>query len=290
MKTIFDAVNELHGEVLYSDVRHIVTRPSTGQIILRSRSDLDVLNTPTWSHLCSIEEFNALVEEMKLGLDVNEITERMFHCYMYGAKELLKPVNTLTIGGNYEFSDDNANWEGGELVCISHSVPLAYQSKSGNKREWYSSIREVKQASSTCTQKMTDSGALPSVGFKLKYQHEFIEGSDFQYLSNENQGGWEDGDSLEVISLRVDSNGCNVAIVLNTEEDVLTCASVTADFFKEITPPVPLIDGKAYQFECDGFSDLNGIYSELDHSFYNHLGDSEVAECTNIQPLTLKGE
>lgn len=74
---------------------------------------------------------------------------------------------------------------------------------------------------------------MPNVGFKLKYQHEFIEDSDFQYLSDEKYG-WEDGDNLEIITKRVDVDGDLVAIVLNTQEDVLSTAILRVEFFKPI--------------------------------------------------------
>tara|TARA_R110001583_G_scaffold109400_1_gene258098 strand:- start:8541 stop:9716 length:1176 start_codon:yes stop_codon:yes gene_type:complete len=79
-------------------------------------------------------------------------------------------VNTLTVGGNYEFSDDKENWEGGELVKISCSVPLTYQSKSGNKHEWYTFIRPIKQKENIYTQEMADNGELPSVGMEFMHQ------------------------------------------------------------------------------------------------------------------------
>lgn len=74
---------------------------------------------------------------------------------------------------------------------------------------------------------------MPNVGFKLKYQHEFIDDSPFKYLSDEFYG-WENGDNLEIITKRVDSDGYVVAIVLNTQQDVLSTAALQVEFFKPI--------------------------------------------------------
>ena len=141
---------------------------------------------------------------------------------------------------------------------------------------------------STLTQTM------PSIGFKLKYQHEFVEDGEYQYLSNESGAGWEDGDNLEVISLRVNSHGEDVAIVLNTPEDVLTCAALTVGFFKPLTPPIELIDGNAYQFDYHSGKGVHGIYHKPDEDgfaifrFADGAINKEVV--TNIKPLTVEGE
>ena len=58
--------------------------------------------------------------------------------------------------------------------------------------------------------------------------------------------------------------------------------------FKPLTPPITLIDGKAYQFDVNGHKGVNGIYRKYNNSFYNYLGDSEALDCINIQPLTVE--
>lgn len=70
---------------------------------------------------------------------------------------------TLSTGSNYEFSDDNINWEVGTLEAISIKTPLTYQSKDGNKYEWYAFIRQI-EPQPVFTQAMADNGELPQVG------------------------------------------------------------------------------------------------------------------------------
>ncbi len=75
---------------------------------------------------------------------------------------------TVSVGEKYEFSDDNTNWEIGTLEAISLRVPLTYQSKNGNRYEWYSFVREV-EAHPVFTQAMADNGELPQVGMELSF-------------------------------------------------------------------------------------------------------------------------
>lgn len=69
-----------------------------------------------------------------------------------------------------------------------------------------------------------DGVGLPPVGFKFKFTHEFEEG--FEYLTGGGDYGWENGDNLEVVYHTVNEEG-DVAIILNTQEDVLTCVPIT---------------------------------------------------------------
>lgn len=52
--------------------------------------------------------------------------------------------------------------------------------------------------------------------------------------------------------------------------------------------PINLIDGECYQFNHGSFKDLKGAY--YDGSITNHIGVYDADDCTNIRPLTLKGE
>ncbi|QDP67552.1 MAG: hypothetical protein Unbinned5350contig1004_59 [Prokaryotic dsDNA virus sp.] len=77
---------------------------------------------------------------------------------------------TLSIGDNYEFSDNNIDWEIGKLLAISSDVPLTYFSKYNNHYEWYAFIRQPKEvdneAQPVFTQAMADAGELPQVGME----------------------------------------------------------------------------------------------------------------------------
>lgn len=87
---------------------------------------------------------------------------------------------------------------------------------------------------------LCDSINVVVVGFKFKFTHD-IDG-DFSYLHHESYG-WEDGDNLEVIYKTVNSYGCEVVIVLNTQPDVLTTAAITnMEFFDFRTPKQKSVD------------------------------------------------
>ena len=90
-------------------------------------------------------------------------------------KELEVMDIVLLMGNRYEFSDDKNDWEEGELYDYSDEPVQTkqYQSKSGDKTEWYLYIREIKpQPALTYTQAMADDGELPSVG--MEYEHGIV--------------------------------------------------------------------------------------------------------------------
>jgi hypothetical protein len=60
--------------------------------------------------------------------------------------------------------------------------------------------------------------------------------------------------------------------------------------FKPLTPPIELIDGKAYQFESRG-NVFHGIYEKKYTSFNVMAGQlfNDIS-CTNIKPLTVEGK
>lgn len=143
-KTIFDAVNEFKGE--WSNVDHnqikseyIFIHSGEGSTWKKGELIGDVINhSPTvFDKLCTKEEFNALVEEMKLGLDINAITNDMLNSYTYSAKELLKPVERC-------FGID--------------SDKLAEVFKKAEALD--------KKVSNAYTQEMADNGVFPSVGME----------------------------------------------------------------------------------------------------------------------------
>lgn len=92
LKSTWDAVNELRGDLnntpkFNGDERylfHFVNQDRIGSSYNKHGLD-GVIN-----HICTIEEFNALVEEMTLGLDVNPVNHGHYLNYVYADKTPLK--------------------------------------------------------------------------------------------------------------------------------------------------------------------------------------------------------
>lgn len=118
------------------------------------------------------------------------------------------------------------------------------------------------------TQEMCDNGELPSVGMECLYldtSKEYIK-CKVVYLSE-----WS-------IVLEQTEKGYAQGVEVAKAVDDVT--------IKPLTPPVELIDGKAYQFEHNGIV-WNGIYIKRENSMWYSLRTAKVAFCTNIQPLTV---
>ena len=102
MKTIWNAVNELKGNL--EDCEHYaVSSDAICSYIYvgtdentRNKGALqvtdEVINNGRWALVSSFVEFNALVTEMSLGLDVNPINEGYYHKYLAADKEELEPI------------------------------------------------------------------------------------------------------------------------------------------------------------------------------------------------------
>lgn len=118
------------------------------------------------------------------------------------------------------------------------------------------------------TQEMCDNGELPSVGMECLYldtNKEYIK-CKVVYLSE-----WS-------IVLEQTEKGYAQGVEVAKAVDYVT--------IKPLTPPIKLIDGKAYQFEHNGIV-WNGIYIKSENSMLYSLRTAEVVFCTNIQLLTV---
>ena len=112
------------------------------------------------------------------------------------------------------------------------------------------------------TQAMADNGELPSVGMLVMMRG-----------------------SKRIILLGPDSGGDYITINEHGSYDF-----DSANKFKPLTPPIELIDGKAYQFDVRGKEGIvNGIYNDYDKKL--HIGQDhyfDLISATNIQPLTVE--
>ena len=118
----------------------------------------------------------------------------------------------------------------------------------------------------TYTQAMADNGELPSVGMEFIWRT------------------W--GEDVLCKMLGVHKDEC----WFDTKEGTKLVTNITN--LKPLTPPIKLIDGKAYQFELC-FGDYRvGYYCSVRNSFFDGLLKSHKicgkAEATNIQPLTVE--
>ena len=128
------------------------------------------------------------------------------------------------------------------------------------------------------TQEMADNGVFPSVGMEClsKKSHQ-----DDSYLNKSYINGYsQDGKWLIFTDYLGNIESHNIS---NGVYD-----------FKPLTPPVELIDGKAYQFDynngAEGMRDTLMRYRKSGDYFYFDNVMFERKYCTNIQPLTVEAE
>jgi len=120
------------------------------------------------------------------------------------------------------------------------------EAEAFNKMKPYEFDEHVSVAKPVFTQEMAE----PSIGFKLKFNHD-IDGK-FKHLHDEKYG-WEDGDNLEVIHITVNHDEDICYIVLNCQQDVLTTAVVTdLSFFDTRTPKQKAVDDMLNDSRCNG--------------------------------------
>jgi hypothetical protein len=122
------------------------------------------------------------------------------------------------------------------------------------------------------TQEMADNGVLPSVGMECLAVYVGVI------------GGSED----KVTIAHINNKGQFACIDDNGDYLIQYVAEDDTESFKPLTPPVELIDGKAYQFESRG-NVFHGIYEKKYTSFNVMAGQlfNDIS-CTNIQPLTVE--
>ena len=72
---------------------------------------------------------------------------------------------------------------------------------------------------------------------------------------------------------------------LKNNKESAYAAAIHLFEFKPLTPPIELIDGKAYQINHKGLESLGFYYRGL---FVNNGIEIKESDCTNIQPLTVE--
>ena len=131
-----------------------------------------------------------------------------------------------------------------------------------NKQDYIDALT-AKPESPVFTQEMADNGVSATVGMEVKHQG-----------------------VIKTVKCNSDINNCVVLLSVNGIYSISHTNKL-----EPLTPPITLIDGKAYQFDYDKYTAL-GFYKESDCCFYDTACfDEEIAfkvQCTNIQPLTVE--
>lgn len=140
----------------------------------------------------------------------------------------------------------------------------------------------LKPESNIYTQEMHDNGELPSAGMKVQLE----EDTEFFSCASGEITTLKTNDIVYVVSVgKRSDNGNDVITVMQSDSGFCT---INPDYIKPITPPTPLIDGKAYEY-----TDVNieqGIFCSADDCFHSPGWTVCASDCTNIKPLTVKGE
>ena len=156
-----------------------------------------------------------------------------------------------------------------DAAAAEHHINRYFELTGENKQDYIDAIKPVTVP--TFTQAMADAGELPSVGMECLAKRTF-ESDDLWrpcFIIGKDRAGsylvFECGDILEQTHI---DNGVYS--------------------FKPLTPPIELIDGKAYQFTCHSGDEVVGIYSTVHISFDNYGRKFYESNIANIQPLTLE--
>jgi len=138
-------------------------------------------------------------------------------------------------------------------------------------------------------------------GYSKEYRRKVCTEKEFNQEVDDmsNNKGWKNTMSTVKEEFEFTDMSDNHTI---TSKHVLCCADtgrVVAVFYNErdlmaatgLSKKVKLVDGKAYQFECEMLDDgdyCQGIYRKMNNKFYNYNGDFGVEYCTNIKLLEVK--
>ena len=137
-----------------------------------------------------------------------------------------------------------------------------------SNKQYY--IDALKPTTPIYTQAMCDAGELPSVGMECVAVY---------------------GSSKDKVTV-VHTNDKNQFCCIDDRGDYLIHypKDNLEESFKPITPPIELKDGKAYQFTYGNTPVITGLYSKQNKQLQAVAGHYEERHCTNIKPLTVKGE
>lgn len=195
MKTVIDAVNLLEANLnclergFRDGYKTIIINKKTGQLVgsIGIKSDYEV---------CSIEEFNACVDELSAATWIDGVSLEEWKAIMKNTV-IDSHGNELEIGNVYEFSDDGVKWFPAALVGITGSE---YQYDALNVRWIF--IRECQ----------SPLGTIKKAPVKL------VDGKAYQFESNGSVCiGIFDGENLQDNNRIYMPRGCTNIITLVPE-------------------------------------------------------------------------
>jgi len=183
----------------------------------------------------------------------------------------------------YYANDFFIGFYNGDIESFEVSSEL-YKANSCTGVTKYVAVEDGPEPKKAYTAAMCDSGTLPLVGMEcLIYSYDSPAMLD--------KKSWH---KTRVLS--IDSDLHSSVVVTYTckwnADFYVDCHPVESLQFKPLTPPIELVDGKAYQFDTDDGITWVGFYGDHNDCFYDtkcfNETISESKNCTNIQLLEVK--
>lgn len=125
MKTVIDAVKALNGDLEFanqgdSGYPYLLVDIHNGSYWLSSMGKSAVESSKDYSYICTVNEFNACVDELSAATWIDGISLEEWKAKMKNTV-IDSHGNELEIGNVYEFSDNGVNWFPSALVCLTGS-------------------------------------------------------------------------------------------------------------------------------------------------------------------------
>jgi hypothetical protein len=172
------------------------------------------------------------------------------------------------------------------LYLRKGGVYFTFINKQGNNKaltyisttEQFINFKGDNMTDKTYTQEMADNGECPKLGSEFTVGDVDIHSRIFDFKGKE----------VEVIGLSV-AKGCKQAITFQHPTMGIGCGLFDNSWVKSLTPPIELIDGKAYQFYIEEVANIfQAIWSEERQQMCTEHSYFYKGVCENIQPLTVE--
>ena len=272
-KTTLDAVIEFKGEWPYVDC--YVCVPAEDNDVAESgefQSAKSKYTNEMWVNVCSERQFNTLVDELASNFGR--------HPYTYA--ECKK---------SWELTDRHEkktiDWKFAPTNCVGHSISscmrgywildnemmiaapdfglkeVKFTPKPDSFVKNPSALAKMESVHKPIfTQAMCDNGVSATIGMEVKHQ--------------------------AVVKTVTGNSDVNNHVTLLSVNNIYSIAHTNT--LEPLTPPIELIDGKAYQFEHKDKGVLDGTYDDNGKVFWSKSRPCHLGYCTNIKPLTVEGE
>ena len=258
VKSVLDAVIEYEGDwsnAKYGDVdvKFIFASKGEGSTWPKGAlgGDSENHSPNAFYEVCNHDEFNTLVDELASNMGRSDKSYAEY-------KNTFNSVDKVgcfdgSYGGEVKYNAIEFHDEEAKPVVVFAAQDLT-----------------ISTAKHVYTQAMCDAGEFPGVGMECKFETTFFT------TVTSNRG------TCEIIAYyngKVWINIIDFECVINL--DVID--------FMPLTPPIELIDGKAYQFDYTGLARM-GFYDSRRDMFEMASCNWPVEACTNTKPLTVEGE